>query len=372
MHGKSTIVILEDAQFLTMGQRGASDYTTEQPFVFQNFIMGRYAKLKLLCVTQGLSQVKNLIKQNSSFVMIKGVHTLEESHEAGALLNFPEKNTSEALLNLNIDEAFIIDKTRSVSGIKIKTNDFPDFHLKIDEINDFRKDEMNEILSHVVFKTDEIADEVSTTDGEELSYQLKIVMEDLKKFPFDFQKERCERLNLNDRIIADNLEELVKEGWLSRYESLISLGKGRGQFQAYLFTEKAVKDFGRQNIKGKGSIEHSFYQYRIAKYYSGRGYKTEIEYFPFRNDESQSLESIDVYAENERERISIEIELNDTPHIIDNIKKCIITDCDKLIMAVYGSKLMKRVQSMVLSNPEMEALLKANKIEIKMLSAFWD
>lgn len=83
-----------------------------------------------------------------------------------------------------------------------------------------------------------------------------------------------------------------------------------------------------------------------------------------------SLHSVDLIAFNNEERIAIEIELHDTPHIQENILKCIKAGFDKIIVAVYGAKIMKKIQSHVLSNTEIEKWSKEGKIKYEMLSAF--
>ena len=215
---------------------------------------------------------------------------------------------------------------------------------------------------------------INIQDKEKLSYNAKIIMQDLKKFPFDFQSEREVRLNINARIISENLEELEINGWLRRYENKISLGKGKGQFRLFLFTDKAINEFKRQDIRGKGSIEHVFWQARCAKHFSEKGYNVEIEYFPSEknnvDEKETSLNSIDIIAYNNHERIAIEIELNDVPQNKKNIQKCIKQGFDKIIIAVYRSKLMQRIQRIILTDIEMEKWLKKGKIEIRLLSQF--
>lgn len=371
MNRKNTLIILDDAQSITLSQRGTGQFATEQPFLFQLNILGRYAGMKILEVSQGVSQVKDFIKQNSALILAKGLHSIDECYEAGKLLNLTENEQKEALLKLKIDEAFFIDKNRSPVGVKIKTFDFPDFNLTIEEINILQKEQMDGILSHVVRNNN--LNNVGTAKEEELSYHLQILMQDLKRFPFDFQKEREARLNLNSIIISNTLESLVDKGQLYRYENKISLGKGKGQFQPYVFTEKSLGEFGKQEIKGKGSIEHAFWQTRCAKAFSKKGYDVEIEYFLSKEnsvDKERSLHSIDVVARNDSEKIAIEIELNDTPHILDNVLKCINGEFDSVIFAVYGAKLMKRIQSMILANAKTEKFSREGKIKIEMLSSF--
>lgn len=365
MSEKTTLIILDDAQLITLSQRGTGQFVTEQPFLFQINILGRYAGIKILEVSQGVSQVKDFIKQNSAIVIVKGLHSIDESYWAGKLVNLTEREQNEELLKLKIDEAFFIDKNKSPVGVKIKTFDFPDFNLTIDEINILQKEQMEEILTHVVLR--DSLDNVKSSDEEELSYHAQILIQDLKKFPFDFQKEREKRLNLNSLVMSNTLESLVDEGWLCRYERKLSLGKGRGQFQPYLFNYKTILKFGKQEVKGKGDIEHAFWQCRIHKYFSEHGYKTTIEHFL-----DDGRHSVDVTAEKNNTRIAIEIENNDTPHIKENILKCIEANFDSIIISVYNAKLKKKIQSMILLDEKIEKFSRTGegKIKIEILSAF--
>jgi hypothetical protein len=87
-------------------------------------------------------------------------------------------------------------------------------------------------------------------------------------------------------------------------------------------------------------------------------------------NKNESLESIDVVASNKLERIAIEIELQDTQHIEENIAKCMRLNFDKVIIAVYGINLKKRVTKIVQTNPEMEKWYRQEKIQIELLSSF--
>jgi len=112
----------------------------------------------------------------------------------------------------------------------------------------------------------------------------------------------------------------------------------------------------------------------VAKYFTQKGYKTEIEHFlsetPVDNKNITSLQSIDIIACKNNEKIAIEIELHDTPHILSNINKCISTGFDTVIIAVYGARLMKQVQRIILSDIESEKWLRNEKLKIKMLTEF--
>ena len=84
-------------------------------------------------------------------------------------------------------------------------------------------------------------------------------------------------------------------------------------------------------------------------------------------------QSIDVVAQSDTEKIAVEIELqNNIDHIKENILKCVNSSegFDKIIVAVYDSKMMKRVQTIPASNPEIEKWLIAEKLEFRYLNEF--
>ena len=332
----------------------------------------RYLEINLMFNVQSLVLLPPSIIEACSVVICKRLNNKEEERIAKSILNFLRNEQSQYLMDLKPPDAIFIDKERISKPIHILIPEYPTPLISDEQLSIIQAPFIDKILSNVI--REKTSDILSIQDDEGLNYNSKILIQDLKRFPFEFQSEREIRLNINSKTITDNLDDLVKNKWLYRYENKISLGKGKGQFQPYVFTEKAIQEIGKQEIKGKGSIEHAFWQYRCAKYFTEKGYNIEIEYFPFEEnntDKNQSsLSSIDVVAQNNYEKIALEIELRDIPHIKDNIKKCINAGFDNIIIAVYGSKLMKRIQSIVLSNIESEKYTKEGKIKIEMLSSF--
>lgn len=330
----------------------------------------RYVEINLMFNVQSLALLPPSIVEACSVVICKRLNNKDEARRAESILNLSSEEQRQAMLALKPIDAIFIDKERASTPIHILIPRYPTQLISDEQIKYFQSAFINNILRNVVR---EKSADIKSTHEEELSYHSKILMQDLKKFPFDFQSEREIRLNINSRILADSLDDLVKKGWLYRYENKISLGKGKGQFQPYVFTEKSIGEFGKQEIKGKGSIEHAFWQVRCAKYFSKKGYDVEIEYFLSKEnsvDKERSLHSIDVIAQNNSERVAIEIELNDTPHIKDNILKCINSEFDNIIIAVYNAKLKKRIQSIILSDTKIEKTSREGKIKIETLSAF--
>jgi len=334
-----------------------------EPSVFQSMVnIIRYAKIHLVFLTQGVRLLPANIREACSVIIAKRMNDLSEVNPLSQMMMLNTKEQQEFIINMEIADGIFINKEVAAIPVHILIPLFPETQLTDNEIEVLQDYYKNTILKNV--RKRDTSHNIEQ-DKEELSYEETLLLNDLKKFAFDFQSERSLRLNMPERYINENLESLAEKGYLQKHDK-INLGKGQGQFQLYVFTQKAVSGYGKQEIKGKGSIEHSFWQYRCAKYFLNIKYNVEIEHFL----SNETNESIDVIAFNNEERIAIEIELNDTPHIINNITKCVRAGFNKTIVAVYGSQLMKRIQSMILSNIELEQYLRESRIEIKMLNEF--
>jgi hypothetical protein len=198
-----------------------------------------------------------------------------------------------------------------------------------------------------------------------LTYAELIMLHDVRMYAFDPQSERGFRLDENKRIVNETLVQLDFKGYLKKHPEKLNIGKGKGQFQLYLLTPKAIEKYGKQNMKGKGSLLHKFWQYRCAKYFKNNGYEVKIEHFLPNN-----TQSVDVVAIKSSERLALEIEFNNSVQIIKNIKKCIRYDFDKIIIAVYLQSFQKTVSKMILSNPDFEEWFNNERITVELLSSF--
>ncbi len=325
----------------------------------------RYLNFILEFNIQSVVEIPQLLREGLTLIIGKRMNDQLEAETIAKMMNFINEEQKQMVLHLKIADCIYIDKERGAIPVPIIIPKYPTQNVTDEMIDSVQGEDFDRIIGCVVREKPQKTESTFSVE-KELSYQSKIIMEDLKYFPFDFQGERGIRLSMNPRTIADVLEELVKQEWIRRHDSKINTGKGKGQFQPYLFTDKAITEFGKQKIVGKGGLEHAFWQYRCAKYFSNRGYKVEIEHF------FSGRTSVDVVATKGDERVAVEIELNDTPHIKDNILKCMRERFDHIIIAVYGSKLRKRVQQTTLSDLKIEPWLKCGKLELEMLSAFLD
>ncbi|MFB3091123.1 MAG: hypothetical protein ACE1ZG_07250 [Gammaproteobacteria bacterium] len=326
----------------------------------------RYLNIAVLFIVQSVTRLPQSIREAASVVLGKRLNDKNEVFTIEKMMNFSSEEQEKWVMLMKIADGIFIDKERGAIPVPVLVPEYPTQAVPDELIKGHQAGDIERITGGVRREKPVSTEAPEPAPDEQVSYESRLIMEDLKKFPFDFQGERGTRLSMNPRTIADVLEELVKQEWIRRHDSKINTGKGKGQFQPYLFTDKAITKFGKQKIVGKGSLEHAFWQYRCAKHFSNRGYKVEIECF------LADGTSIDVVATKGGERVAVEIELNDTPHIKDNILKCMRERFDHIIIAVYGSKLRKRVQQTTLSDLEIEPWLKCGKLELEMLSALLD
>jgi len=326
----------------------------------------RYLRIVLMFNVQSVALLPQQIRESASIVLCKRLNDKVEVSAIEKMMNFSSKEQGEVIMHLKNADAIFIDKERGAVPVPILVPLYPARQVSDEEIHAHQSGYINRILEGVVRERPP-QEAPAGREEEELSYTAKIIIEDLKRFAFDFQEERATRLNMNVRIVADQLEELVEKGWLRKHPEKINLGKGKGQFQPYFFTEIAFGKFGRQKISGKGSIVHAFWQYRGGKYYSKRSYRADTEHFL-----SDNVTSVDLDLTKDGEKVAVEVELNDTPHIQENILKCIREGYDKIIIAVYGSKLLNRVQQIALSNQEIEPWLASQRLILKTLDEFLD
>ncbi|OVE79133.1 hypothetical protein BVY01_03420 [bacterium I07] len=345
----------------------AKDYMLRETSIYLRLANEmRYTNSTLMVNVQSVTTLPQIIREGASVVLCKRLNDQDEVSVIGKMMNFSSQEQYDAIMSLKISDAIFIDKERGSIPISVIVPNYPTQVIDDEMIDHFQSGHIHRIIGGVIREKPR-EEERAERKQEDLAYNSKVVLEDLKRFPFDFQHERERRLSMNVRIISDTLDGLLKQGWIRKHDKKINLGKGKGQFQPYLFTEKTVVKFGKQNILGKGSIDHAFRQYRADKHYSERGYQTEMEHFL-----SDRSHSVDLVVTKNGQRLAVEIELNDTPHVLDNIHKCIHENFDLIIIAVYGAKLLKRIQKLVLADELAENWLRQQKLQLMSWDQFLD
>ncbi len=153
----------------------------------------------------------------------------------------------------------------------------------------------------------EIAKEVAATGTEidllkeELDY-----LQEIAKAPLKHATKRDLDLGIPIARGTRLRSELEKKGYVTIER--VTSGKRGGQPAIVELTPKALKLFEEMGIeapdvRGRGSLGHKYYQWRVAKWFESKGWKAKIE--------SESDGRADVVAEMGQTRIAIEIELSD-------------------------------------------------------------
>ena len=332
----------------------------------------RYLNITLMFIVQSALSIPAPIREGASIVFCKRVNDKKETRELAEILNLTSKEQSDILMYLKRPDGIFINKEKGSIPVSIINPAYPVLEVTDEEIEKHQFGHLNKILEGVIRKEKDTNN--TETEGEkkrethkEIDYDTTLVIQDLVRFPFDFQAERAIRLNINVSIISKILTNIIENGLIEKPKNKINLGKGKSPFQPYLLTKEGIKRFGKQKIKGKGSLEHAFWQYRCSKYFNEKNYNTEVEYFL--ND---GRSSIDVVAIKGNEKIAIEIELNKTEHIQHNILKCMNAEFNTTVIAVYGSTTAKYVETILLTNPQIEEWYRKDKIILRMLPEFLD
>ncbi len=331
----------------------------------------RYLNITVMFIVQSSLSVPNSLREGASIVFCKRVNDKKETRALTDILNLTTNEQRDTLIHLQLADGIFINKEKGSVPVSIVNNAYPSVRVSNENITQHQGYYLEKILAGVEREVEKKSNKKTEANNEdkkeEIDYNTNILITDLVRFPFDFQAERSDRLNINVSIISKILTEVVELGLVQKLPDKIKLGKGKNPFQPYLLTEEGIKRFGKQKIKGKGSINHSFWQYRCVKHFFEKNYKTEIEHFL-----EGGLSSIDVVAIKDNEKIAIEIELNKTEHIQENILKCLSADFNRIVIAVYGVSMVKYVKNILLTNSKFEENYKEGRIEVKMLPEFLD
>jgi hypothetical protein len=325
----------------------------------------RYLNIHFIFNCQSAFGIPQPIREAGGLILCKKLLDFAECRIMSDMLGGLTEEQMKSLMHLEPFEGIIINKEQGTVPVRVLIPKYPTQFVSMEMINDRQgKALKNRILNGVVRKRPyEI---IGTNTVEELDYRLRIVMENFR-LPFLTQKERMQFLGLDK--ISDCIFTLLQNIWLEKYRTQFLLGRS-GKFQLYLFTEKAESNFSKQIIQGKGDLNHTFWQYRIFRHFTNRGYHCTIEKF----QPDGSGESIDVEAINVKkggEKIAIEVELNDNIyHIKSNILKCIRAKYDLIIIAPYSTKLLRRVQRIALSNQVIEKYYSSGRLELKLVTEF--
>jgi predicted transcriptional regulator len=148
-------------------------------------------------------------------------------------------------------------------------------------------------------------------------------------------------------------KELVETGYI------VEVRRGKSIYLELTDKGREAIDSPKKRMAGKGSIEHQSYQSRIKQYHEDLGYNAYIE-------KSLNGKSIDVLVLKAGRRVAIEIELNITDHIVENISRDFTVGVDE-VLVVTKKELLGRIKERVekgISSADMK------KISFEVLDGF--
>ena len=176
----------------------------------------------------------------------------------------------------------------------------------------------------------------STFDNTELDQEQMNFLIHVTEKPFLFHSDRYEKIGLSGSKGNGIKKDLVREGYLEEAE--INTGKRGANPKIVGLTKKGKRVLREEDVeiieRGKGGLEHRFWQHKIAEHFEEKDYNTKIEH-------EVDSKSIDVYAEN-GEKIGIEVAMGPKGEV-ENIEKDLEVGLDKLIVACNDERTMSDI-----------------------------
>ena len=114
-------------------------------------------------------------------------------------------------------------------------------------------------------------------------------------------------------------KELLQEGYIEEHK------KGKSKYLRLTEKGRQAIGSGPQKQKGRGSDDHRFYQERIKTYYEGLGYDAYIE-------KDRYGKAIDVLVVKPNGLVAYEVELQNTNHILENIRRDIAVGVKEVVI----------------------------------------
>lgn len=114
-------------------------------------------------------------------------------------------------------------------------------------------------------------------------------------------------------------KELLQEGYIEEHK------KGKSKYLRLTEKGRQAIGSGPQKQKGRGSDDHRFYQERIKAYYKGLGYDAFIE-------KNRYGKAIDILVKKPNGLVAYEVELQNTNHILENIRRDIAVGVKEVVI----------------------------------------
>lgn len=180
-------------------------------------------------------------------------------------------------------------------------------------------------------------------------------LNDVRVRPFEYTQSRYEGSILAHNTAVNAKKRLCRLGYL---EEVPLKTRGRGKPPSMLrLTEKAVSYLGIPPVKGKGSLEHQWWQHLILHLAKKNGMKAKIEDM-----------GADLFLSNGLEHIAVEITLHES-NIQQNTERDFRNGFSQVWIAVKDEAMSKKVNNILFEIVLMNDMIKVfllNEIILKI------
>lgn len=174
------------------------------------------------------------------------------------------------------------------------------------------------------------------------------ILRSFLKYPFISMEERCEREGIHPEEMGKEVSRQAEDG-LVVIQSF-HLGRGKPRMGAQL-TEAGLKFIGaKENIPGRGSLQHRYIQYRLKEIFGNSCIESE---------------GADLVVYEPGRKLAVEIELDaKEDHFLDNIRRNISSGFDRILVLAMTDKDVKHLRKKAGENLDKEML---RKVEFKTI-----
>ena len=177
-----------------------------------------------------------------------------------------------------------------------------------------------------------------TNDQTLLSEHAKITLSDIRNHPYVPSVKRTKKLKFTTYMMSKVCRELIEKSLIKEVKvKPIFSGRGR-PFALYELTPKGKSITGPQNLgKGKGGLEHCYYQHQLQTNFSQCGWHSIIE-------EYRNGKACDVGITGTR-KVAIEIAASNPSKELSNIEKNVAAGWKEIWMLATTGKIMEYIES---------------------------
>ena len=190
---------------------------------------------------------------------------------------------------------------------------------------------------HVEVKQTEKTD-VSNEPVIPLSANGKVMLDDIKNYPYKPLSKRTEQLKFTTYMTSKVCHELIEKSLIKEVKvKPVSSGRGRS-LVLFELTSEGKSIAGKQNFgKGKGGLEHCYYQHQLQAFFSQHGWLCEIE-------EYKNGKACDIGLTNGQRKIAIEIAASNPSKELSNIEKDIAAGWNEIWIISTTAKIMEYIK----------------------------